>query len=99
MTMSRGSGAMSATMSLPDTPARGAGARSVVRLFFQDQEPASHESDRRVPGEEMTGSSLALAAASRRAIAFTASQASSPQEVSQRLIDSRIGSGLSPQKL
>src|SRR5436190_18044407 len=45
----------------------------------------------------MTGSSLARAAAISNLMYSRATQASSPQEVRQRLIESRIGSGRSPQ--
>ncbi len=51
MTMSLGSGAISATISLPLEAPLGAGEDSVVRLFFQAQEPASQESGLRVPVE------------------------------------------------
>src|SRR5213076_40407 len=45
----------------------------------------------------MTGSALARAASISDLMYSRATQASSPQEVRQRLIDSRIGSGRSPQ--
>src|SRR5204863_5304549 len=45
----------------------------------------------------MTGSSLARAAAISNLMYSRATQLSSPQEVRQRLIDSRMGSGRSPQ--
>src|SRR5438270_12924074 len=45
----------------------------------------------------MTGSPLARAASVRDLMYSRATQASSPQEVRQRLIDSRMGSGCSPQ--
>src|SRR5277367_893059 len=45
----------------------------------------------------MTGSPFPCAASISDLIDFRATQASSPHEVRQRLIDSRIGSGRSPQ--
>src|SRR6516165_6496969 len=45
----------------------------------------------------MTGSPLPRAASISDLMYLSATQASSPQEVRQRLIDSRIGSGCSPQ--
>src|SRR5271169_5499764 len=45
----------------------------------------------------MTGSPLALAASISDFMCSRATQASLPQEVRQRLIDSRMGSGRSPQ--
>jgi BarA-like signal transduction histidine kinase len=47
----------------------------------------------------MTGSPFARAAALSFLIALIPCHASAPQELRQRLIDSCIGSGLSPQKL
>src|SRR5215468_9281740 len=97
--MSCAAGAISATMSFPSTLVAGRLERSSSeREFFQFQLPLSQLSSRRTPVVYITGIPLARALSISAFRYGMATQASSPQELRQRLIDSRMGTGHSSQK-
>src|ERR1700689_2356289 len=109
-TMSLGPGAIGVTISLPSRlvtmvsrsslPPRlvtMVSRSSLPREFFHNHEPESQLSSRRTPVVYMTGTPLPWHLSISERMYGSAVQASSPHELRQRLIDSRIGSGRSPQ--
>src|ERR1700683_3928818 len=96
-TMSCGSGAIGVTISLPSRLETMVCRSSLPREFFHNQEPESQLSSRRTPVVYMTGTPLPWHLSISERMYGSAVQASSPHELRQRLIDSRIGSGRSPQ--
>src|ERR1700722_18020815 len=96
-TMSLGPGAIGVTISLPSRLVTMVSRSSLPREFFHSQEPESQLSSRRTPVVYMTGTPLPWHLSISERMYGSAVQASSPHELRQRLIDSRIGSGRSPQ--